>query len=53
VQAAGFPPGPHKSWQRGECNVSAYYRVKVTVTDATGLSATATSGSLYCDPLAW
>jgi hypothetical protein len=52
VQAASFPTGPHKAWQRGECNVNAYYQVKVTVTDATGASTTAPGGPFRCDPIA-
>ena len=53
VQAAGFPARPHKAWQQGECNIYSTYKVKVTVTDATGATATSSTRSFYCDPIAW
>jgi hypothetical protein len=53
VQAASFPAKPHRAWQQGECNVYSNYQVKVTVTDATGATATSPSTSFYCDPIAW
>jgi hypothetical protein len=53
VQAAGFPTQRNRPVQQGECNVNQNYRVKVTVTDSTGASSTATSGLFYCDPIAW
>jgi hypothetical protein len=53
VQAASFPAKPHRQWQQGYCNIYSNYRVKVTVADVTGASATVTSRSFYCDPIAW